>query len=59
MIEAFGVYWHKEHEEAERKALFSRYGYKTLVIWERTSNNPLRRLPFEDEVVKQVASFLG
>ena len=40
IIEVFGDYWHGErarcYEETEdgRIALFERYGYKTLVIWE-------------------------
>lgn len=43
IIELFGDYWHSEkltgknniENELERKKIFSEFGYKTLVIWER------------------------
>lgn len=34
IIELFGNYWHTPEEEQQRIALFSRYGYQTLVIWD-------------------------
>ncbi len=46
IIEVFGDYWHGErarcYEETEegRKALFDKYGYTTLVIWESELKNP-------------------
>ena len=35
IIELFGDYWHKGADPQERIDLFSQYGYKTLIIWER------------------------
>ena len=35
LIELFGDYWHKGDDGADRVELFKRYGYKTLIIWER------------------------
>jgi len=34
IIEVFGNYWHKEGDEQERINHFTKYGFKTLVIWE-------------------------
>ena len=47
IIEIFGVYWHgekrtghsKETEERERVEHFRKYGFDTLVIWERELRN--------------------
>ena len=35
LIEVFGEYWHKGEEEQLRKDLFSRYGFKTLILWSK------------------------
>ena len=58
IIEAFGVYWHSKEQEEQRIAIFSRYGFRTLIIWERNSNNPKKRLPLEEEIVDAVRGFL-
>jgi len=33
IIELYGEYWHKKSEEEERKAIFKKFGYDTLIIW--------------------------
>jgi len=35
IIELFGDYWHKGQDPQDRIDIFSPYGYKTLVIWEK------------------------
>lgn len=35
IIELYGDYWHKDDDPQDRINLFARYGYQTLVIWER------------------------
>jgi hypothetical protein len=39
IIELFGHYWHKPQEEEEVVRLHSKYGYKTLVIWDNELND--------------------
>lgn len=47
IIELFGDFWHskeitgrdREKEEQQRINLFAKYGYKTLIIWERELKN--------------------
>ena len=34
IIELFGDYWHKGENPEDRKNIFKKYGYHTLVIWE-------------------------
>ncbi len=34
IIELFGDYWHQGEDPKDRIAIFTPYGYKTLVIWE-------------------------
>lgn len=36
IIEVFGEYWHKNSGEKDRRRIetFSKYGYKTLIVWE-------------------------
>lgn len=52
IIELFGDYWHKGENPEERIALFSKFGYKTLVIWERELTN----VP---EVTVRIREFVG
>jgi len=35
LIEHFGTWWHKEDDPEERKKIFKKFGYETLVIWEK------------------------
>jgi G:T-mismatch repair DNA endonuclease (very short patch repair protein) len=35
IIELFGDYWHRNDNPDDRIALFKKFGYRTLVIWER------------------------
>ncbi len=35
IIELFGDYWHRGDNPADRSAVFSPFGFETLVIWER------------------------
>ena len=39
LIEMWGDYWHKGQDPQERIDIFRRYGYQTLVIWERELKN--------------------
>lgn len=39
LIELFGDYWHKGEDPKDRKAIFARCGYETLVIWESELKN--------------------
>lgn len=39
IIELFGDYWHRGEREEDRAAIFTPFGYETLVIWERELNN--------------------
>ncbi len=39
IIELYGNYWHKDDNPQDRIDLFSKYGYKTLIIWEREIKN--------------------
>ncbi len=39
IIEMFGIYWHSPEEIPERKSLFKRYGYDTLIIWDYELKN--------------------
>lgn len=39
IVELFGDFWHKGENPEDRIALFSKFGYKTLVIWERELKN--------------------
>lgn len=43
LIELYGDYWHRNDNPQDRIDLFSKYGYKTLIIWERELK-PIRRL---------------
>jgi G:T-mismatch repair DNA endonuclease (very short patch repair protein) len=42
IIEVFGKYWHKntQKDDKERLATYSKYGYKTLIIWDYELKNP-------------------
>lgn len=50
IIELFGNYWHREEEIQERTEHFAKYGYQTLVIWERELENP-------DRVIEKIRGF--
>lgn len=58
IIECFGNYWHSvrtrcfEETEEGRIALFKKYGYKTLVVWEREIKNT-------DTLVARIREFVG
>lgn len=47
-----GDYWHEPKDEIERKKIFFRYGYETLVIWE----HELKDL---DTIIDKVKNFGG
>jgi len=34
LIELYGDYWHQGETGEDRKALFRKYGYQTLIVWE-------------------------
>ena len=52
IIELFGDYWHKGDIPEERISLFSQFGYKTLIIWERELKNPVELVARISEFVK-------
>ena len=39
LIEHFGTYYYQGEDPEERKKIFSEFGYKTLVIWEKELEN--------------------
>jgi len=57
IIELFGDYWHTRpnipyHQtEIGRKEIFSQYGYKTLIIWERELKN-------EEKLISKIHKFV-
>jgi hypothetical protein len=52
LLEVAGRYWHSDSYERQRCAIFSKFGFKVLVIWEEE---------FKDEVrlVSRIKDFLG
>jgi len=40
LIELYGDYWHKGENPEDRIAVFGRYGYPTLIIWEHELQAP-------------------
>ena len=47
IIELFGDYWHKDEDPSKRINIFAKYGYSTLVVWEKEladSNSLIERL---------------
>lgn len=44
LIEVFGSYWHEPREEKIRGAIFRKYGYRTLVVWDYEFNNKKKLL---------------
>lgn len=51
LVELFGRYWHDPKEEASRKKTFSKWGFKTIVVWEEELKNP-------DLVIRKVREVL-
>lgn len=51
IIEVLGDYWHTEEEVKEREKYFNKFGYKTLMIWQRELN-------CEEKVVEKVRRWL-
>ncbi len=39
LIELYGDYWHRGQNSEDRKKIFRKFGYDTLVIWEHELNN--------------------
>jgi len=52
VIELFGDYWHKGQKPEKRIALFRKFGYQTLVVWER-------ELKDETLLTKRIQEFVG
>ena len=44
IIELFGDYWHKGDDGKKRTKLFKKYGYQTLIVWEKELKNIPRLL---------------
>jgi len=51
LIELFGDHWHQGQNPQDRIDLFRRFGFRTLVIWERELKQP-------DEVRERIAEFV-
>lgn len=51
IIELFGERWHEPEEEQTRKEVFSKYGYKTLIIWQKELKNQV-------VLVEKIKSFM-
>ncbi len=41
IVELFGDYWHQGEDPADRIAVFTPYGFRTLVVWEHELKNLL------------------
>ena len=52
LCEMWGDYWHKGQDPQDRIDLFSLYGYKTLIIWERELAKP-------EVVLRRIINFVG
>lgn len=52
LIELFGNYWHAPSDKEKRTNHFSKYGYRTLVIWENELDN-------EENIIKIITEFTG
>lgn len=50
VIELFGDYWHRNDNPQKRIRLFAKYGFKTLIIWERELKN-------SDNVIQKIKEF--
>ena len=53
IVEFFGNYWHKNTKEDDKERLktYTKYGYKTIIIWE----NELKNL---DEIKNKISNFI-
>lgn len=62
IIEIFGDYWHSSQKakerDKERIATYSKYGYKTLVIWEYELVTRRKKNLTEQEILNKIKSFL-
>lgn len=52
LVELWGEYWHRNDNSEERIALFSKFGYHTLVVWERELKN-------EEILIPKIQEFVG
>jgi len=50
IIEMYGDYWHRNDDPEDRRNLFAKYGYDTLVVWER-------ELKDLDKVLQKIREF--
>jgi hypothetical protein len=52
IIEVYGEYWHNTEDEPERIAYFAKYGYNTLILWDKEIiNRP------HEEIYNKIKSF--
>jgi very-short-patch-repair endonuclease len=52
VIEVYGRYWHQIEDEPERIEFFLRYGFRTLILWDREIEN----IPHE-EIYQKILKF--
>ena len=52
IIEVYGEYWHKPEDEPERIAYFTKYGYSTLILWDKE----IIKRPYE-EIYNKIKGF--
>jgi G:T-mismatch repair DNA endonuclease (very short patch repair protein) len=52
LVELFGDYWHRGEDPRPRIRYFAKYGYRTLVVWERELKN-------EEKLRRRLVRFLS
>jgi very-short-patch-repair endonuclease len=52
LLEVAGRYWHSDSYERQRCAIFSKFGFKVLVVWEEEFKN-------EVQLVNRIKDFFG
>jgi len=52
LIEVFGNYWHPPEDEIKKKAHYSKYGFKVLILWEKQINQMS-----DTEIAEQIGHF--
>lgn len=62
IIEVFGDYWHNLHKHSlkdkERLETYSKYGYKTLIIWEHELNPRWKTNLTREQLVNKIKEFI-
>lgn len=59
IIELFGERWHEQEEEISRPKVFSKYGYRTLIIWEHELKNKQQLLEKINNFIMPVSAIIS